>query len=167
MGWSSQHGEGLRPLCPLVADCRHAWDCTERTHPNPIWSPLAPRAPGRAPLGTSKHLQAGRGVISARAAGRLQDCLLLAGRRKGRSPGSEAAEQSRRVAVRKRVRGTLRLRVPPAPSADCPAAGWRRRGGIWKSGRAQLQSRASRGGSLAKGLERRLSNPAQASGSDN
>lgn len=91
---------------------------------------------------------------------------LAAGGMRG-CPSSWRPSWSRRVGIRRSVRGTSGLRAPPAASATAQpqldAAGV----GSGSLGGPSAEPWPSGGRSLADGLERRLSNEAEVSGSGN
>ena len=88
---------------------------------------------------------------------------LWAGGQEGRQAG-RLPSRSRRVGVRRRVRGTSGFRAPPAASPTAQPQVGAAGVGSGILGRSSTEPRPSGGGSLAEGLEMRLSNPAEASG---
>ena len=151
--------EGFAPVTHLDPDSGRIWDCAE--HTKSYLGSLALGQRGGPRRRASRGARLGISTFASRLrAGWSSQCRALAwlwaegqeGRQAGRRPS-----RSRRVGVRRRVgapRDSARLQPHRRPPIRRLAP----------LGESSTEPRPSGGGSLAEGLEIRLSNPAEASG---
>lgn len=158
--------EGFASVTHLDPDSGRIWDCAE--HTKSYLGSLALGQRGGPRRRASRGARLGISTFASRLrAGWSSQCRALAwlwaGGQEGRQAGRRPS-RSRRVGVRRRVRGTSGFRAPPAASPTAhPQVG---AAGVGSGilGGSSTEPRPSGGGSLAEGLEMRLSNPAEASG---
>lgn len=156
-GRSPLRARGLRPLRPSVPQLQTRLELRAERPQVPCRVPSL-RASAAVPDGThSAVLRGGSPPGGARlSAGWATASPLRAGGRGGRR------------AERRPYKQPQRLGAPSAPAAAASrAAGWRRRGGIWKPGRAQLRAPALLRREPGGGIRKEAFKSAQASGSGN